>query len=116
MQSNTEAVVRRCSSKYVFLKNSANFTGKPLCWSLFVLKLQAFSHLSWLRLPIQKECPEHNAQKKCTSPKLKKLTRSMNRMFRLICLNLTINTPDQYQSTYSGVFIVTFNISNKLMQ
>ena len=34
MKEFLEAVVHRCSSKYVF-KNFANFTGKHLCWSLF---------------------------------------------------------------------------------
>ena len=28
--------------KIVFLKNFANFTGKHICWSLFLIKLQAF--------------------------------------------------------------------------
>ena len=32
---NIEAFVCRFSSKYVFFKNFANFTGKYLCWSLF---------------------------------------------------------------------------------
>ena len=34
---------RRCSIKSV-LKNFANFTGKHLCWSLFLLKLQAYTY------------------------------------------------------------------------
>ena len=37
----TETAVNRCSSKCI-LKNLANFTGKHLCWSLFLIKLQAF--------------------------------------------------------------------------
>ena len=35
---SVEAVVRRCSFKYV-LKNFANYTGKRLCCSLFLIKL-----------------------------------------------------------------------------
>ena len=31
----------RCSVKKDFLKNFANFKGKHLCWSLFLIKLQA---------------------------------------------------------------------------
>ena len=31
---------RICSVKKVVLKNFANFTGKNLCWSLFLIKLQ----------------------------------------------------------------------------
>ena len=36
-----EAVVRRCFFKIDVLKNFANFTGKNLCWFLFLIKLQA---------------------------------------------------------------------------
>ena len=32
---------QRCSIKIAILKNSAIFTEKPLCWSLFLIKLQA---------------------------------------------------------------------------
>ena len=38
---NMEAVVRRCSFKIDLLKNFANFKGKRLCWSFFLIKLQA---------------------------------------------------------------------------
>ena len=34
-------VIRRCSVKKVVLKNFADFTGKHLCWSLFLIKLYA---------------------------------------------------------------------------
>ena len=34
---------QRCSVKKGVLKNFANFTGKHPCWSLFLIKLQAFS-------------------------------------------------------------------------
>ena len=33
----------RCSVKKGVLKNFANFTGKHLCWSLFLIKFQAFN-------------------------------------------------------------------------
>ena len=33
---------QRRSVKKDFLKNFANFTGKHLCWSLYLIKLQAF--------------------------------------------------------------------------
>ena len=33
---------RRCSVKKGLLKNFANFTGKHLCWSLVLIKLQAW--------------------------------------------------------------------------
>ena len=36
--SYIEAVLGRCSSKKDVLKNFANFTGKYLCWSLFLAK------------------------------------------------------------------------------
>ena len=34
---------QRCSIKKVIFKNFANFKEKHLCWSLFIIKLQAFS-------------------------------------------------------------------------
>ena len=33
---------RRCSIKKGILENFGDFTGKNLCWSLFLIKLQAF--------------------------------------------------------------------------
>ena len=41
MRAVTEAVVRRCSAKKGVLINFAKFTGKHLCQSLFLIKLQA---------------------------------------------------------------------------
>ena len=40
------------------LKNFANFKGKQLCWSLFLIKLQAFvtEHLRWLLLKLGSPC------------------------------------------------------------
>ena len=35
---------RRCSVKRGVIKNCANFTGKHLCWSLFLIKLQVFEN------------------------------------------------------------------------
>ena len=37
---------QECSVKKGFLKNFVNFIGKHLCWSLFLIKLQAW-HLVW---------------------------------------------------------------------
>ena len=36
---------RRCFVKKGVLKNLANFTGKYLCWSLFLIKLQTWSFI-----------------------------------------------------------------------
>ena len=36
-----EAVTRRCSIMKAVLKNFADFKGKHLCWSLFLIKMQA---------------------------------------------------------------------------
>ena len=38
----SEAAVQRCSIKIGVLKNSTIFTGKHLCWSLLLIKFQAF--------------------------------------------------------------------------
>ena len=40
-KESTEAVVRRYFSKIGVLKNFPNLTGKYLCWSLLLIKLQA---------------------------------------------------------------------------
>ena len=40
---------RRRSVKRIVLKNFANFTGKRLCWSLFLIKLQAFRRTTLLK-------------------------------------------------------------------
>ena len=42
MITSIEAAVRRFSSKYV-IKSFKIFTGKHLCWSLFLIKLQLYS-------------------------------------------------------------------------
>ena len=45
---------RRCSVKKRVLKNFANFIEKHLCWSLFLIKLQAFSlNFFWKETPTQ---------------------------------------------------------------
>ena len=41
MESQSFVDVRRCS-KLGILKNFGNFTGKHLCWSLFLIKFQAW--------------------------------------------------------------------------
>ena len=40
---------RRCSVKRGVLKNFANFTGKHLCWRLFLTMLQSFSPATFLK-------------------------------------------------------------------
>ena len=40
----------RCSVKMAILKNSAISTGKHLCWNLFLIKLQAFTPATLLKL------------------------------------------------------------------
>ena len=43
----SEVVVRRCSVKKSVLRNFAKFTGKHLCQSLFLIKLQASGYFSF---------------------------------------------------------------------
>ena len=40
---------RRCSAKKGVLKNDANFTGKHLCWSLFLIKFHVFRPATFLK-------------------------------------------------------------------
>ena len=44
-QGLTKAVVCRCSIKRGVFKNFANFTGKHLCWSLFLNKVTGLDDL-----------------------------------------------------------------------
>ena len=61
---NVRSTHRRCSRKKGFLKNFANLTGRHLCWSHFLIKLQALrlQHRCFpvifgklLRIPILKD-------------------------------------------------------------
>ena len=45
LKSTSKAGFRKCSSKQVFLKYFAIFAAKHLCWSLFLIKLQAWRPL-----------------------------------------------------------------------
>ena len=44
--SNNRSSHQRCSIKNAVLKNFVLFTGKQLCWSLFLIKLQTFKRTS----------------------------------------------------------------------
>ena len=44
----------RCSTKNAVLKNFAIFTGKHLCWSLFLTRLQACNFI--IKRPLQHRC------------------------------------------------------------
>ena len=46
---NLKAAVCRCSANLGILENFANFTGKHLCWSLFLINLQAWSPATLLK-------------------------------------------------------------------
>ena len=49
LQTPSRSSHRRCSAKNGALKNLWNFTGKNLCWSLFLIKLQTFRPVTLLR-------------------------------------------------------------------
>ena len=58
---------RQCSVEKAVLKHSAIFTGKHLCWSLFLTNLQAFfphSDWIWVSLHIQSKCRKKLKKKK----------------------------------------------------
>ena len=44
---------QRCSVKKVFLKNFANFTGKHLCWSLFLNKVAGYQACNFIKKRLQ---------------------------------------------------------------
>ena len=48
-QTPSRSSHRRCSVEKGVLKNLRNFTGKHLCWSLFLIKLQTFRPATLLR-------------------------------------------------------------------
>ena len=45
----SKAVFQRCSSNYVFLKIYANFTGRHLCRSIFLIKSQTLRPTTLLK-------------------------------------------------------------------
>ena len=45
-QGTCKSSYRRCSITKSVLRNFATFTGKHLCWSIFLIKLQAFRFLT----------------------------------------------------------------------
>ena len=53
--SNTELIKLRKAAQKAVPKNSATFTGKRLCWSLFFMKLQAFRPSTLLKR-LQRRC------------------------------------------------------------
>ena len=52
----SEAVVHRCSSKQLFLKILQLLSRKHLCWSVFLIKLQAYSPAFLLKNRLQHRC------------------------------------------------------------
>ena len=51
ISSNYKCSHRKCSVKKGAIRNFAKFTGKHLCQSLFLIKLQAWSFAKFLRTP-----------------------------------------------------------------
>ena len=49
MDESAGAVIRRCFVNKVFLKNNVKFTGKHLCWSLFLMRFQALRPATLLK-------------------------------------------------------------------
>ena len=47
---------QRCSVKRGVLKNFANFTGKRMCWSLCLIKLQTWRPATLLKMRLQHRC------------------------------------------------------------
>ena len=52
-----------CSIKIVVIQNFAIFTGKHLCWSLFLIKLQAFRATILLKIRLKLRCFHVNIAK-----------------------------------------------------
>ena len=61
--------------KMGILKNLANFTGKHLCWSLFLIKLQAFQACNFIKKRLQHRCFPMKFAKFIRTPFLKEHLR-----------------------------------------
>ena len=81
---------RRWSMRKGVLKNSANFTGKHLCWSLFSIKLQAWIPATLLKKRLQHRCFPVKVAKFLRIPILKN-----------ICERLLVNIVKRYHYLYS---------------
>ena len=82
---------RRCSVKEGVLKDSANFTEKHLCWSLFLIKLQASTLIKRL-------------QHRCFPVKFEKFLRTP--ILKNICERLLLKVGKRHQT---GLFNVLYN-------
>ena len=68
---------RRCSVKKVVLKYFANFTGKHLCWCLFLIKFQACRTAPLLKMRLQHRCFPLKFAKFFRTPILKNICKGL---------------------------------------
>ena len=98
---------QRCSIKKAVLQNFAIFTGKNLCWSLFLIKLQAFSATTLLKTRLQLKCFPANITKFLRTSILKNICERL-----LLCLTdfseQLVFREAIFQYSLSNIFISNF--------
>ena len=88
----------RCSLKIGVYKNFSNLKGKVLCWSLFLIKFQAFRpQAKLLRTPILKNICERLPLSICLMFNLRVLSREI--VVRLWLLQLQIRNSNLFRNT-----------------
>ena len=70
---NTRRIHQRCSLEKTSLKNFAIFTGKHLCRSLFLIKLQINFLINFIKKRLQHRCFSVNIDKFLITPILKNI-------------------------------------------
>ena len=70
---NTRRIHQRCSLEKTSLKNFAIFTGKHLCRSLFLIKLQINFSINFIKKRLQHRCFSVNIDKFLITPILKNI-------------------------------------------
>ena len=94
----TKSSHRRCSLKIGVYKNFSNLKGKVLCWSLFLIKFQAFRpQAKLLRTPILKNICERLPLSICLIFNLRVLSREI--VVRLWLLQLQIRNSNLFRNT-----------------
>ena len=100
----------RCSIKKGALKNFAIFTGKPLCWSLFLVKLVAFRSAALFKRDSNTGAflsILHNFQKHLTQQTFK---RQFNVAFRVIWRRNIVQRQINVETTSMLKFITLNNV------
>ena len=93
---------QRCSLKKVFIKNFTKFTGKHLCWSLFLNKVSGLRTATLLKMRLQQRCFPVNFVKFLRTSFLQNTSQ---RLF-LFVIHLTVSFCEEVLYIYSNLLLL----------